>query len=76
MIMKYDYYPYTIRRKSNNKIVKGCINKQSGYIRITLNDKTFQMTAFDNKYLSKLTKKNILKLPCFENKQERFQTIK
>ena len=34
------------------------------------------MTAFDNKYLSKLTKKNILKLPCFENKQERFQTIK
>ena len=37
-----NYYPYTIRRKSNNKIVKESIDKTNGYFRIHLNDKTFQ----------------------------------
>ena len=34
-------YPYQIRRKSNKRIIKEGINKTSGYVRCTLNNKTY-----------------------------------
>ncbi|KAK8840011.1 hypothetical protein M9Y10_031296 [Tritrichomonas musculus] len=35
-------YPYDIRKKSNEKIITNTIDKQSGYIRVTLNGKQYQ----------------------------------
>ena len=34
-------YPYQIRKKSNQRIIKECIDKTNGYVKCRLNNKTY-----------------------------------